>query len=160
MWQRWPGGLARRPFYDKSLRTSLYLFSISTTAHSSHTLNDCIHLWATTCMRGISRSYNAGKTHGVVRFEKTNNHCPLAEGYDNFPRPCPRPATIRCFFSVNQLAVTRLGKGYLRMSVIIMVISSERQIWNVFHKRGIYWVSPVGNVNPCFRWSCQATHRL
>ena len=54
-------------------------------------------VWATTCMRGLPHSYNGGGVYGQVRLSKTTDHCSLAGGYNNFPRPGPSLATIQGF---------------------------------------------------------------
>ena len=45
---------------------------------------------ATPCMRGLSRTYNAGKTYSQARLGKTLEHYPLAGGYINLPTALPK----------------------------------------------------------------------
>ena len=75
-------------------------------------------------MRDLFRSYNAGKTYGQVRLGKTTHHCPLAGSFNNFPWPRPSPVNVMVL-SVDQPAVTRLGKGPLRMFISTMAFTSE-----------------------------------
>ena len=63
-------------------------------------------------MRGIFCFFNVGRIYDQARLDKTHDYCSPAGSYNNFPWPYSQLATIQGFL-VNQMAMIRLGKGFL-----------------------------------------------
>ena len=142
---------------EVSLSTFPKLCSTGPTGYLIYSLHDCIHM---------GHHMHDGKIPFKQHQEnlwsswlgKTHNYYTIRR-LQSLPVALPNTSDHSRVLSVYQVAVIRLGKGSLRISISIMVIRLEGHIKT--NSRSISLLSPVDNVIPCIiRRAGQVTHRL